>query len=314
MHRKNRPAFDDAVSPAEGVTSRGQPLSYNRAPVAELAPWIARLYVTKVSVPADYVLSCGLFNDWACLRVQLAGEWTAQTADGPRAHDRAALLFGPQSRIMPVTVKGSFISLGASYRPGALQAMNGIKVGDYLDRLENVCTITGEGDALLDSFDPQDSPENWLRILEGRLLRLIERRRCARPDPVSAHFENIILRDPAMTVSDAARECGVERRRLERLCHRDFGMAPKQVMRRARAIDMASLLRGVAEPEEGDQLALRYYDESHLSREFTEFFGMPPRQFMATPQPILTLALESRQAYRLEALRRLEPGASRPWQ
>ncbi|MFD2577919.1 hypothetical protein ACFSTD_03305 [Novosphingobium colocasiae] len=97
--------------------------------MAELAPWIARLYVTKVSVPADYVLSCGLFNDWACLRVQLAGEWTAQTADGLRAHDRAALLFGPQSRIMPVTVKGSFISVGASYRPGALQAMNGIKVG-----------------------------------------------------------------------------------------------------------------------------------------------------------------------------------------
>lgn len=314
MHRKNRPAFDDAITPAQGVTRQGQPLSYNRAPRPELAPWIARLYVTEVTVPQDYQLSCGLFNDWAYLRVQLAGEWTAQTADGPKAHDRAALLFGPQSRIMPLTVKGSFISIGAAYRPGALHALLGMRVGDYMDRLVDIATLSSSGSSLIDCFDIDDTPENWLNILETRTLALIEANKCGLPDPVSAHFEEIVLRDPGMTVTEAAAECGVERRRLERICHRDFGMPPKQVMRRARAIDMASFLRGVAEPEEGEEMALRYYDESHLSREFTEFFGMPPRQFMATPQPILTLALESRQAYRLEALQRIAPGASRPWQ
>jgi hypothetical protein len=41
---------------------------------------------------------------------------------------------------------------------------------------------------------------------------------------------------------------------------------------------------------------------------------MSPRQFVKTPQPILTLALESRQARRLEALNRLEPGQARPWE
>jgi hypothetical protein len=41
---------------------------------------------------------------------------------------------------------------------------------------------------------------------------------------------------------------------------------------------------------------------------------MAPSQFIATPQPLLTLALESRQARRLEALERVAPGAKRPWQ
>ncbi len=95
---------------------------------------------------------------------------------------------------------------------------------------------------------------------------------------------------------------------------RDFGMAPKQVLRRARALDMASHLRGVADVDEAEELILRYYDQSHLIHEFVELFGMSPRQFVATPQPILTLALESRQARRLEAIRRLEPGARRPWE
>src|SRR3546814_11208346 len=90
-------------------------------------------------------------------------------------------------------------------------------------------------------------------------------------------------------------------------------MPPKQVLRRARALDMASHLRGVADLDEGEEMALRYYDESHLIHEFTALFGMSPRQFVKRPQPILTLALESRQARRLEALNRLAPGQTRPW-
>ena len=105
-----------------------------------------------------------------------------------------------------------------------------------------------------------------------------------------------------------------DRATLERIVGRDFGMPPKQVLRRARALDMASHLRGVADQDEAEELALRYYDQSHLIREFTELFGMSPGQFVATPQPILTLALESRQSRRLEALERLGPGDVRPWE
>jgi AraC-like DNA-binding protein len=70
----------------------------------------------------------------------------------------------------------------------------------------------------------------------------------------------------------------------------------------------------VADSSEADELALRFYDQSHLIREFTALFGMSPRQFVERPQPILTLALESRQARRLEMIDRLAPGAVRPWQ
>jgi hypothetical protein len=91
-------------------------------------------------------------------------------------------------------------------------------------------------------------------------------------------------------------------------------MPPKQVMRRARALDMASHLRGVADHDEADQLMLRYYDQSHLIREFTELFGMLPSQFVASPLPLLTVSLEARQARRLEVMERIAPGARRPWE
>jgi AraC-like DNA-binding protein len=318
MHHRIRPAIDRMIAPAQGITQGltkdGQPLSYNRAPAADLAPWISRLYVTKVLAPIDYALECGLFNDTACLRIQLAGLWNAETATGPQEAGNAALFFGPQSRRMPVRVTGSFISLGFALRPGACTALKGPRVGDYIDRIVPTDVVALPSDRMLAMFAPEAAPEDWLCALETLLRQRVEDLDCAAPDPVTARFEDICYRAPALSVAEAAAECGVERRKLERVVNRDFGMAPKQVLRRARALDMASYLRGVADAEEADVLALRYYDESHLIHEFTELFGMSPRQFVLKPQPLLTLTLESRQARRLEALHRLEPGQPRPWE
>lgn len=314
MARQARPGIDRALEPRHGVSRDGQPLSYNRAPAADLAPWIARLYFTAVKAPADYRLACGLFNDTAFIRIQLAGDWTAETADGPRAYDRSALFFGPQSKRMPVTVTGSFVSVGVSLRPGACHALGGPKLADFVDRLIDCRQVGISSPGFLAGLDADGDPEAAFLGIEAYLRERAAQWDGREPDPLTARFEALAFANPSAGVADFARECGVDQRRLERLVRRDFGMAPKQVLRRARALDMASHLRGVADADEADELALRYYDQSHLIHEFTELFGMSPRQFVETPQPVLTLALESRQARRLEAIARLAPGAKRPWE
>jgi AraC-like DNA-binding protein len=314
MRRKDLPAIDHVIAPEQGVTRDGQPLSYNRAPAPDLAPWIGRLYVTKVNAPADYTLSCGLFSDTPFVRIQLAGQWTAETASGPEAFGTAALFFGPQSRRMPVTVTGSFISVGLSIRPGTSTALQGPNISDFVDRLVLTNVVAMPSDAIVESLVADGAPEDWLQAIEDRFRKRVEHMGGKLPDPISSRFEEISFSNPGISVSEAAKECGVERRKLERVINRDFGLPPKQVLRRARALDMASHLRGVADEDEAEELILRYYDESHLIHEFTDLFGMSPRQFASKPQPLLTLALESRQARRLEALQRIQPGENRPWE
>ncbi len=314
MHRRILPAVDRSIAPLNGVSREGQPLSYNRAPAADLAPWIARLYATVVYIPASYRLECGLFNDTAFLRIQLGGEWKAETINGPLEYSRAALFFGPHSRRMPVSVRGSFASVGVALRPGAGHALYRAKVTDFVDRIVTCEDIGLSSSAVLGMIDEAADPEVWFTALENMVRQMVESAKGARPDPISARFEGAAFLDPTISIADFARDCGIEQRRLERLIHRDFGMAPKQVLRRARALDMASHLRGVADQAEAEELALRYYDQSHLIRDFTDLFGMSPSQFVANPQPILTLALESRQARRLELIDRLAPGELRPWQ
>ena len=297
-----------------GTTRDGQPLSYNRAPRPHLAPWVARLYVSDVAAPDDHSLDCGLFNDTCFLRIQLRGDWRAETLRGPLAYQRSALFFGPQSRLMPVAVKGSFCSVGLALRPGACHALKGPKPADHVDCIVECDDLGLSGEVLLNRFEPGMTPEEQLQAIEGIVEMMVERAGGAEPDPVTARFETLAFADPGMSVGDFARECGLEQRRLERLVRRDFGLAPKQVLRRARALDMASHLRGVADRAEAEELMLRYYDQSHLIREFVELFGMTPNQFVSRPMPLLTLTLESRQARRLEALERIGPGEVRPWQ
>lgn len=314
MGKWSVPAVDSALHSRSGATRGGQPLSFNRAPATDLKPWIARLYATVVEAPDDHRLECGLFNDTTVIRIQLKGTWEATTLDGPRKMERAALVFGPQSRLMPVAVTGSFISVGVSLRPGTGYALRRFITSELVDRMVPSEEFGLPCERVLALLERHEDPASWLDDLEHLCREVIAAAGAREPDPVSASFEVLAATDPTASVADFARSCAIDLRRLERIVRRDFGLPPKQVLRRARALDMASSLRGVADREEAEALALRYYDQSHLIREFTDLFGMSPRQFVATPLPILTLALETRQARRLELIERLAPGESRPWE
>ncbi len=314
MARQTEPGVDRTLVPRMGVSRGGQPLSYNRLPAADLTPWVGWLYATRVDAPADYELSCSLLNDTSMIRIQLDGDWEAETRDGTLNHGRAGLYFGPQSKAMPIKVRGSFISVGMALKPGVGHALFGMKLSEYVDRIVPGEEIGLPIGPLMEALDPKAEPEVWLQTLEAATRSFLANITANEPDPVATSFEFVALTDPTVTVSAFAREYGISTRQLERICLRDFGLAPKQVLRRARALDMASALRGVADNDEAVELELRYHDQSHMNREFTELFGMTPRQFVATPQPLMTLALESRQSRRLAVLDRLPPDQRRPWE
>jgi AraC-like DNA-binding protein len=308
------PAIDAALTPRQGVTRLGQPMSYNRAPACDLAPWLGRLYVTAVDLPDDYRLDCTLLNDVAVIRVQLSGQWRAKTCRGDMEMGKSALLFGPQLNAMPISVTGSFISIGCAVRPGTGTTMGWASAANIIDRLFHLDDVGLPGSAMLARLDPEADAEDWLLVIEDVLRAEVARRKMGPPDPITTRFEVLAYRDPNARIEDFAKECGIGLRQLERIIRRDFGMSPKQVMRRARALDMAAHLRGVADQAEAADIMLRYYDQSHLIRDFTKLFGMSPRQFVQRPLPLMTLTLENRQARRLEAIHRIEPGAARPWE
>lgn len=317
-HIDKGPATSLGLRSLLGHTAAGEPLSLNRAPCEELSPWVARVWATSVEAEPSHVVSCGLCSDTPVLRVLFKGAWSAETRDGHGRYSSAALFFGPQTQRMPITVKGGFATVAVALKPGAVMALQGPKVADTLDRIILYDHIYGNEDwgtsaKLIEWFNPEGPPERWLRVAEILVGHLVARAGGARPDPIVEAFDKAAFDDPNMSIGEFADRHGIERRSFERLIKRAFGQTPKKVLRRARALDIAANLRGVADNSEAEELALRYYDQSHMIREFTAFFGMTPQQFLKTPQPLMTLTLEARQARRLEVLGRHDPAEVYPW-
>ena len=308
------PALDPAIASRTGVTRDGRPVSYNRLPAPDLLPWIAWFYYASVRAPEDHLLDCSLFNDISVIRIQLQGDWTAQTRDGTLRHTRAALHFGPHSKAMPVAVRGSFVSIGMALRPGTGTRFTGGSTVDYVDRITDCSDLGLPAEAALAALDGEASPEEILQRLEALIRHVIAANAMAPPEPETALFETLALTSPTTPVGEFADSIGIDIRRLERIVRRDFGLPPKQVLRRARALDMASQMLGVGDAEEAEEIALRFYDQSHLIREFIALFGVSPKHFIRQPRPLLTSALESRQARRLAEINRLGPNEKRPWE
>ncbi len=299
-----------------GSTRAGDPLSLSRAPAEDLEPWISLISGSVGEMPSGMTLAGGLFCDNACVRVLISGKWGAQSRDGWGAYNsrdnRQALFFGPQSRVMLIEATGTFRVMTVQLRPGASRVLGGPDMRETLDRIIDFDELVGHG-RLGTRFDPELSAAEWIVAFENEMRKMIALHSTAEPDAVTLAFEIACFAEPNIAVGDFAEAHGITVRTLERIVMRDFGMTPKQVLRRARALDMASLLLGVAEPAEAEALHLRYFDQSHLIREITHFFGVSPSQLAAQPNPLLRLNLEARQNRRLQLIAKESASGLRPW-
>jgi AraC-like DNA-binding protein len=301
------------LAPLSGTSMDGAPLSQNRAPAPDLAPWVARLVSAKIVNPPETRIECGMCNDLVYARVVFDARWTAKTATGHHAYGDEPLLFGQHSKFMPLTCTGHVMSAGFGLRAGAYFALTGRRADEVVDRIEQADPFGLMQDDLRGAFTAAHSCEDWNLAIEEALRRYIARVCPHPPDPVSAAFELATFADPGLSLATFADSQDLSLRQLERIVSRDFGLTPKKVLRRARALDLAAQLCGVADDGEADDMMLRYFDQSHLIREFAAFFGVTPREFRSKPRPLLTITLEQRQARRLEELRRIKPGSTAPW-
>ncbi len=268
--------------------------------------------VAFASRPDRQTLQGLLFNDSAYLRCAVGVDWIAGTANGPLPLRDQAFISGQHSKAMSLVYTGGIKVAGLMLRPGALSALFGLADGDLLDRIVPVDAAGIANRSITGLYNLECTPEEWLIAIEDWLAHHIEENGLAPPDALAQAIELQSFTDPNCELGAFAERMGVSTRTVERTARRDFGISPKQIMRRARVLDLAARLCGVADKDE-DEIMLRFFDQAHQIREFQTFIGMTPGEFRRSRSGLLTLSLEIRQARRLELLDRLDPSAVRPW-
>jgi len=310
------PVVAPTITSLTGSTPDGMPLALNRTPREALQPWVRRIGVTDVALPPGKTIDCGTLNEHAVLRIIFGARWTATTADGDRDYEPGdagmPLFFGPNSRLMRLVVYGSFRVVTINLVPGAAERLSQLRQAETIDRIYHEDPLTGS-QVVSPGYCPRTDKRRWLDAAEDQLAANFQVAAPKAPERLMAAFETLCLTDPGASLDAFAAAFGMTRRTIERSIVRGWGVSPREALRRARALDMAAALLGVALEDEAQELRLRYFDQSHLIREMRHYFGMTPGQLLNEPHPLLRITMEIRQSRRIEAIARIGAEEPRPW-
>ena len=226
-------------------------------------PMVGRVEVASLTVP---------------LVISFAAPFSIALGRTPNAADRiasfaAGLFAGPVVMDSPGTAECVQVNFTP---PGAIRFF-GLPLSELADAM---VTLDDLGDrairALAHRLGEEPEPARRLDLVEAFVLRrILAGRRC---DPAIAWaYRRIVGSDGAVRVASLAAELGCSRRHLAERFRLQVGLPPKTVARMARFQGALVLSSRTAAPDWADIAAPCFYaDQAHLTREFSEFAGLPP--------------------------------------
>jgi AraC-like DNA-binding protein len=267
--------------------------NYPSAP--KLLPFLRRHYIFAAALPPDFELEDFLLADNAFVRILIDGDWAWWDGDHWVELD-GPLLFGTNAHAIKVRVRGPFSVASFAIRPSAWTSLFETPATDFVDRIVPLAEGWGQeaADALARGVRAATTDEACIAAMDAAVLAQLDRIGRNEVDPVLASFEAIARNDSTIRVDDAAQLLGLSPRQLERRCLAGFGLSPKSVLQRCRFLDMAAAIRGQSAAGEAELAALRFFDQSHLNREFRRYTGMTPGAFQRAVTPLFDASLHLR--------------------
>lgn len=232
-------------------------------------------------------------SDRQQLRLMLQGDGRYEFANGH--HDPSPLvgLLGPTTGSVRGVSTGPTMVVGAGLWPAAWHAMAGQHADVWLDRMIDARTLFGDrAEALWRDVAAATDMEARFAVLADFITDVTEP-----ADPEHLRFSRLVdswltgNTDPQIEQLLAA--TGYNQRKLERMTRHYYGLTPKTLSRKYRALRAAAaMVRGEDIDEAG--LADGFYDQSHLIREVKRFAGLTPQRLKARESRLLTEIAEGR--------------------
>jgi methylphosphotriester-DNA--protein-cysteine methyltransferase len=269
----------------------------NYAPAEDLAPFVRRYFVIAGEVPDDMEVEDMLLAENAFVRIMVKGEWSGKPPEGEWKTAGSGLLFGGNSRPLQVRVKGSFLTVAFAIRPSAWRSLFKQPATEFVNDMVPLSDAWGDdADQLVADVLRAKTDAAMVKAMDKAVRKQLEKVRKPKIDQKIALFEKIARTDSTTKVDDIAKLLDLSVRQFERRCHAVWGLSPKAVLRRSRFLDMTESMRGMSKPGEEHLAGLRYFDQSHLNREFWYFAGMTPGKFAKAHTPLFDASLKLRVA------------------
>ena len=266
----------EKLSPPSGADG-GQPFEVHYfLPDPDLAEMVSSFYVARINMPRfDEVERA----DRPQFRIMPRPDGEYIFADGHRFAATRATIIGPTSGPVRAVCAGPTIIYGFGLLPAgwaALMGDDGEKLTDRaIDAAEMFGSWIGDAiDALVGAGASAGTVEQQM-IVANNIVREIMKPDDAAPLWFIRTVDKWLTESASPQVAALVAETGMSIRSVERMTKYYYGLPPRMLARKYRALRAASALaRG-----EDIETALRgdgFYDQSHLIREVKHFAGATP--------------------------------------
>ncbi len=231
--------------------------------------------------------------DRAQLRFQLDGQGEYHFAAGTISPTFPVTVIGPTTA--PVTAKAhmSLSIFGWGMNPAGWAALMGSESADYLDRAFDARLIFG--DWIMQVRDELIAAQDFAEQVELACIAAesVFRYKSTAPFEFTSKVDSWLAGNIDLDVEVLAASTGLSQRQLERMTKRHYGMPPKKLARKYRALRAAHIL-ALGDSLDESEFSYIFYDQSHLIREVKQFTGLTPSQLRSGEALLTRMTMEGR--------------------
>ena len=209
-------------------------------------------------------------------------------------------LLAPFSYAVPFEVDGPFHCVGAALSPLGWACLTGLDAREHRDTMSDASQVFGPdilklGERFRSAY--ADGSLTPSQLCGEAADFLVPHLKPLKPRHVlmMAQIHQWLSASFNPSLEELCETTGYSQRQVQRLVERYFGVTPKLLVRKYRALRVAALLQDPATDDiQAAELLNQFYDQSHLIREVRLFAGRTPARLGDSEKPILEHLLNVR--------------------
>lgn len=231
--------------------------------------------------------------DRAQFRFQLRGNGSYRFSDGHVVDSYPVTIIGPTTSAVTAVANGPITIVGWGLLPAGWASLMGNEAEKWIDDAFDARRIFG--DAIMDvhtNLVAHCERTDQFSIAAAAAERIHEIGDTA-PYEFTAKVDAWLLDGSDPDIDQLAQVTGLSARQLERTTKRYYGMPPKKLARKYRALRAAQILAH-GDSLDDSELGLAFYDQSHLIREVKQFTGLTPTQLRSGASELTQMTMKGR--------------------
>lgn len=215
--------------------------------------------------------------DRAQFRIQLRGQGRYLFSAGHERPTFPITIVGPTTAPVEAIASEPQTILGWGMTPAGWVALMGKEASKWADEAFDARQIFGDAVmALRDQLAATEDAKNQFAIMQAVAIEIFAKSDSA-PFEFTAIVDQWLLTNLEHDMEALGAATGLSPRQLERTTTRFYGMPPKKLARKYRALRAAHKLAS-GDSLDDTELGFAFYDQSHLIREVKQFTGLTPTQ------------------------------------